>query len=197
MRGTPHITPVAMRTVAGRGEFRGEPRGIAPAAAAAGGLRERPNGSVAPGAAERDERNGERSPRAFGRSEPGHSSVATNRSGAAQYGHSEGGRGVRSEAFRGEAGQFGRPQVFQGSAEGYRGGAQQFGRPEVSQGFRGGVQQFGRPQVAQGFRGGAQQFGRPQVFQTPVASYRGGGMMGRATPTAHFDGGGGGGGRRK
>ena len=83
------------------------------------------------------------------------------------------------------------------SIEGYRGSAQQFGRPQVSQGFHGGAEQFGRPQIAQGFRGGAQQFGRPQVFQTPAASYRGGGMMGRATPAAVRPSVGGGGGRHK
>ncbi len=224
MHGAPHITPVSMGTVAGPGEFRDERRGAVPAAAAAGNLREQPGGSVAqhepgtagrgaPSGAERGERGGERSPQVFGRSGAERGAAAASRAGAAQYAHSEAGHGAGSEAFHGEARQFGSPQVFRGSAEGsrgnaqqfgrpevsqgFRGNAQQFGRPEVSQGFRGGAQQFGRPQVAQGFRGAAQQFGRPQVFQTPAASYRGGGMMGRAAPAAHVTGGGGGGGGRR
>jgi hypothetical protein len=214
MHGAPHITPAVFRTPAGPGEFRGEPHGAMPAAAAAGAMRARPGGGPGiehePGMAARGgpavaEHDGERP-------ESGRGAIENHGAGA-QFGRAETAHGG-PEAARGEARQTGRPQVFQSSSEGFRGGAQQFGRPQVtqgsrggaeqfgrpqvSQGFRGGAQQFGRPQVAQGFRGGAQQFGRPQVFQTPAASYRGGGMVGRAAPqAAHFGGGGGGGGRHK
>jgi len=223
MHGAPHITPAVFRPPAGPGEFRGEPHGATPAAAAAGGLHARPGAGLAtehePGmaargsaaAAERGEHGGERPQQAFGRPEAGHAAIG-NHGAPAEYGRGEA-HGA-PEALHSESREVGRPQVFQSSSEGFRGGAQQFGRPqvapgfhgggeqfgrpEVTQGFRGGgAQQFGRPQVAQGFRGGAQQFGRPQVFQTPAASYRGGAMMGRTAPAAHFGGGGGGGGRHK
>jgi hypothetical protein len=194
MHGAPHVTPAVFRPPAGPGEFRGEPHGATPAAA------------------ERGEHGGERAQPAFGRPEAGHA-ASGNHGAPAEYGRGEA-HGA-PEALHSESREVGRPQVFQSSSEGFRGGPQQFGRPQVApgfhgggeqfgrpqvtQGFRGGgAQQFGRPQVAQGFRGGAQQFGRPQVFQTPAASYRAGGMTGRAVPAAvHFGGGGGGGGRHK
>jgi hypothetical protein len=172
MRGAPHVMPAAMRTLAAPGEFHGGPRGATPASAAAGDLRnqpraaghtgpERPVVRGGPAAAGQAARGGERPGQEFGRSEIGYRPAQADRAGSQQ---------------------FGRPEVGRNPTEGYHGTAQQFGRPQVSQGFRGGAEQFGRPQVSQGFRGGAQQFGRPQVFQTPAASYRGGGMMGRATP---------------
>jgi len=214
MHGAPHITPAVFRTPDGPGEFRGEPHGAMPAAAAANGLHARPGG--APGIEHEPGMAARGAPPAAGRGgerpEIGRGAVGSH-GAAAQYGRAETAHGG-PEAARGAAPPAGRAQVFQSSSEGFRGGAQQFGRPQVSQGFRGGAQQFGgpqtaqgfrggaqqfaRPQMAQGFRGGAQQFGRPQVFQTPAASYRGGGMMGRAAPqAAHFGGGGGGGGRHK
>ena len=193
MRGAPHIMPAAMRTLAAPGGFHGGPRGATPASAAAGDLRNQPGaagrasaeragvrgGSTAAGQAPR---GGERPGQQFGRSEVGYRPAQAERTGSQQFGRAEVGRNL---------------------TEGYHGGAQQFGRPQVTEGFRGGAEQFGRPQVAQGFRGGGQQFGRPQVFQTPAASYRGGGMMGRATPqmtarpAAVRSSGGGGGGRHK
>jgi hypothetical protein len=172
MRGAPHIMPAAMRAVAAPGEFHGAPRGATPASAAAGDLRNEPRAAGrtsperavvrgGPAAAGQAARGGERPGQEFGRSEIGYRPAQAERAGSQQ---------------------FGRPEVGRNPTEGYHGTAQQFGRPQVSQGFRGGAEQFGRPQVAQGFRGGAQQFGRPQAFQTPAASYRGGGMTGRATP---------------
>jgi hypothetical protein len=180
MHGAPRVTPVALRTMAGPGEFRGGARGEMPAAAGPRGLGRGPG----------PERAG-----------PGN---AAGRGGPAEAGpHGRGLEQPRQEAARAEVRrnpaqaerggfrQAGRPQVYQNSAQGYRGGAQQFGRPQVYQ------------NSAQGYRGGAQQFGRPQVFQTPGASYRGGGMMGRgapqiaARPAAVHSGGGGGGGRHK
>ncbi|HEY3909115.1 MAG TPA: DUF6600 domain-containing protein [Stellaceae bacterium] len=197
MRGAPRVTPAAMRTMAGPGEFRGGLRAM-PAAAGPGGLGREP---------------GRIGPAAMREPEPGRATRGnTSGRGAAAVGGPQG-RGLeqsRQENGRSELGrnpaqgyrgvqQAGRPQVFQNSAQGYRGGAQQFGRPQVAQGYRGGVQQFGRPQIAQGYRGGVQQFGRPQMFQTPGASYRGAGMMGRSVPqmaarpaAVHLGGGGGG-----
>jgi len=204
MRGAPHIMPAAMRTVAAPGEFHGAPRGATPASAAAGDLRSEPRAAGrtsperavvrgGPAAAGQAPRGGERPGQESGRSEIGYRPAQAERTGSQQFGRSEVGRNP-TEGYRGSAQQFGRPQVSQGLhggaeqfgrpqvSQGLHGGAEQFGRPQISQGFHGGAGQFGRPQVAQGFRGGAQQFGRPQVFQTPAASYRGGGMMGRATP---------------
>jgi hypothetical protein len=220
MQGAPRITPAAMRVMPGASEFRGEPRGTTPMSAAAGGLRNQPGGTNpgaqhlgglgrensqragargGPAAAGQIGRGGERPGQGVGRSGGGYRPAETQRAGSQQFGRPEAGR-APEEGYRGGAQQFGRPQVSQG----FRGGAEQFGRPQVPQGFRGGAEQFGRPQVAQGFRGGAQQFGRPQVFQTPGASYRGGGMVGRAAPqmmarpaAVHVGGGGGGGGRHK
>ena len=188
MRGAPHIMPAAMRTLASPGEFHGEPRGATPASAAAGDLRNQPREAGhtgperavvrgGPAAAGQAPRSGERPGQGFGRSEIGYRPAQAERTGSQQFGRSEVGRNP-TEGYHGTAQQFGRPQVSQG----FQGGAEQFGRPQVSRGFQGGAGQLGRPQVAQGFRGGAQQFGRPQVFQTPAASYRGVGMMGRATP---------------
>ena len=162
-----------------------------------------------PVAAGQSGRAGERPGQVSSRSEIGYRPAHAEHTGSQQFGRSEVGRNPTegyhgsaqqfgrpqvSQGFHGGAEQFGRPQVAQGFrggaeqfgrpqvAQGFHGGAEQFGRPQVAQGFRGGAEQFGRPQVTQGFRGGAEQFGRPQVFQTPAASYRGGGMMGRATP---------------
>jgi hypothetical protein len=219
MRGAPRIMPAAMRTLAPPGEFHGGLRGAVPAGATAGGLRNRPDaanraaqhqegaghvsperagGRSGPAVAGQPDRGGERTGQVSGRSEVGYRPAQAERTGSQQFGHSEVGRN-QVEGYRGGAEQFGRPQVSQG----LHGGAEQFGRPQVSQGFHGGAEQFGRPQVSQGFHGGAQQFGRPQVFQTPAASSRGGGMIGRtapqmaARPAAVHVGGGGGGGRHK
>jgi len=178
MRGAPRVMPAAMRTLAAPGEFHGEPRGVTPASAAAGGLRSQPGAAghlgpertgarVGPAAAGQPGRGGERPGQQLGRSEVGY-----------------------------------RP------AQAERGGPQQFGRAEVgrnpAEAYHGNTQQFGRPQVSQGFRGGAGQFGRPQVFQAPAASYRGAGMIGRGAPqmtarpaAVRSGGGGGGGGRHK
>jgi hypothetical protein len=184
MRGAPHLPPPTMHAAAGPEEFRGEPRGMTPAAPAAG-LHARSGGAPAV----------ERGPGTIGHSP-----------GVGQSGRAEAARAAAGENGRGAIGRFARSQASAGSFAGYRGAGEQFQRPQISgnpgfhgaaqpqfarpqisgyPGFRGAPQQqFARPQIAQGFRGGFQQFGRPQGFQTPVASVRGG-MIGRAAPVMH------------
>ena len=209
MRGAPHVTPAVFRTPDGPGEFRGEPHGATPAAAAADGLHARPGGAPGiehePGMAARGAPALPQSAAASGRK------LAAALSGAAVPRRNTGVprppraarkplAAARQPAERGQS----CPKDFAARRNsagrrvfaGFR-GAQQFGAasgvPGVSRrraairparrslrGFAAAPSNSRGLQVAQGFRGGAQQFGRPQVFQTPAASYRGGGMMGRA-----------------
>ena len=143
MRGAPHAVPAVFRAPEMPGEFRGEPRGAAPAAVGAGGLHARPGGvrgpQREPGIAARAGVGDERTPQTFGRLGAERRPAAVGPAGAAQYNRAEAGRRP--------------PPAPQGMAAGYRGNAQQFARPGVSQGFRG-TPQFGRPQATQGMAAG-------------------------------------------
>jgi hypothetical protein len=151
MRGAPRVVPAVMRTMAGPGGLRGEPRSIAPAMAGPGGLRGEPRG-IAPGMAGPGGLRGEPRGVAPAIAGPG---------------------GLRGEP-RGRAPAMATPGRPRGEPGGIGSPARHEVRPEYSREFAGphgpaAITQMGRPGQPL-----SQQFGRPEVFHTPAPTYRAG-----------------------
>jgi hypothetical protein len=112
MRGAPRVMPAVMRTMAGPGGLRAEPRGIVPGMAGPGGFRGEPHGP-APGMAVDRGPRGE--PRGI---------TATRRTTAGSFARPGGGQPMAQG--------YGRPEVFHTPAPTYRPGAGMYGQPQVA-----------------------------------------------------------------